>query len=255
MTDAEYRKLPGLTATILKAGIKSMLNARHAMTATKDDTPSLRMGRLIHMAVLEPAAFAKSVTTFHGTRRGKAWDDFCADAEGIEIISPDERATISEVVSAIMENADAAHVVAGIQQHEQILQWTDKRYGYAKCRVDGICANYWLELKTTRNAELDAFERQSAALGYYVQLGWYTLGLAANNLPTECRIITVETSAPYDVVVYRPDDLLIEEGQKKAIEIATRIRECEASGVWPGVAPGLRVLSLPTWMEPEIVLT
>lgn len=255
MTHEKYTALPGITATAIKAGAKSMLNARYSMTHGREDTPSLELGRLVHMRVLEPKRYAESVAVYDGARRGKEYDAFLRDNESREIITQSMDDKLMAIAIALMSNKDANPYISNLVESERVVQWSGKCYGCAKCRIDGVGKDYCIELKTTADASLRAFENQCARLGYHLQLGWYSLGIESAGLPKEMRVITVETSPPYHVVVYRPDDYLVDLGAKKAVKIATEIRKCIESGEWPGLADGLRVLSLPTWMEPEIDMT
>ena len=57
MTYEEYAELPGINATSIKAGVKSMLHMHHCMTGGgHKETPALRWGKLVHLAVLEPGS-------------------------------------------------------------------------------------------------------------------------------------------------------------------------------------------------------
>ena len=89
----DYAGAGGINASAIKQGRTGMKHMRLAMTGgVKDDTPAMRMGRLIHAAVLEPDVFNQNAVVFEGkTRRGKAWDEFKAEhAEGW-IVTYDER--------------------------------------------------------------------------------------------------------------------------------------------------------------------
>ena len=61
--------------------------------------------------------------------------------------------------------------------------------------------------------------------------------------------INIETSAPYDVTVDEVYNEACAEGLRKAIEIATKYRECEQTGVFSGVRDYIARMTLPEWYK------
>lgn len=240
----KYLARPGINATALKAGALSMLHMREVMTGRgKPDTPSLKWGRIVHRAVLEPDKWKDSFAVYDGRRAGKKWEAFEAEHTGLEIVKPDQAAALEMLVDSVRSNADAARLLAGCTP-EVTVTWQSERYGEAKARVDGLADDYSVEFKTTRAIKPESFERQCANLEYKIQLGWYSIGLGPR-IKSQW-VIAVENVRPFDCVVYRVDDQLIEVGRDKAIKLAERYRECERVRRFPGCQgeQGPRVLSL-----------
>jgi hypothetical protein len=107
-----------------------------------------------------------------------------------------------------------------------------------------------VDVKTTSaGADYNTFSRQAASLNYHVSAAWYCHLAGLNGLPP-CRFywIAVEVAPPYAVAVYEihPDALDLGVGMMNdALEL---IAQCEDAGVWPGYAPEVQCLNLPSWV-------
>lgn len=252
----DYALLPGLNASSIKHGVKSML---HMKAARDGELPkgskALRWGKLIHSAILEPEMLFQRVEVWEGDRKyGKLWDSFLADCGGSDewIVSREEQSALQRMSNAVHANSDAHWLIEGTK-HEMVFQWKDPLYKEAKMRCDGYSERIGLlELKSTSKILPRQFASQCAQLGYDMQLGWYATGIRACGLPCDrVAIIAVESSAPYCVVYYDVPDALIAKGAEKAIAIARAYRCCEGTGHFPGVADERQILELPDWAEEE----
>ena len=236
MTYEEYAALPGTNATSIKACVTSMLHMRQVMTGkSKDETPALRWGRLVHKAVLEPETYGVTVSVWEGGRRaGKDWTAFVDEAGGKEwIVKADENATLLEMIAAVHGNTDAHRLIA-TSEHEKTVLWEG---GKARLDMDGDV--WFADLKTT--ARIDGFGRQFFNLGYDIQFGWYAHGVGAER----AYAIVLESAAPFDCVVYRIPDHIIDRGKEQAIEIARHYHVCELCGNFPGIGGGETMMDLP----------
>lgn len=255
MNQDEYAKLPGLTASAIKAGTKSMLHMHHAITerGRTEETDSLRWGRLVHAAVLEPDAFAKRSTVWQGGRRsGKEWDAFAADHEPAWIVTASESAKLATMRAALHSNSDAQRVIRWAKT-EQALQWTDTLYGAGKALCDGITENAsgvsLVEYKTTSKIAPYGFAAQAYGLGYHLQLAWYAHGIksALGKYPSNVWLIAQEAKPPFDVVVYNVPTALLFSAYEKCVQIAARYRVHEMAGTFPGVADQVLTFELPSY--------
>lgn len=251
----EYAAHPGINASAIKAGKKSMLAMRHAITSagTRTETPALKLGRIIHARLLDRTL----PVVWNGRRAGKEWDKFAADNDGSDIVTADELDQISACVQRVRDDAIAGPLLDGCI-YEASVFWTGKAYGEAKARPDAYNATrrILIDVKTTRDASIGAFVRQAFNLQYHVQMAWYRIGLEAAGVSvTDTYVIAVEPQPPFDVVVYRYDEAALEQGAADAVKIASEYRACCAAGKWPGCGGGeLRALGLPTWAVADIEL-
>jgi len=251
MTHSDYLNLPGINATSIKQGAVSMLHMRHAMTEpSKPATAAMTMGTLTHSAVLEPTSLLTLAAVWDGgAKRGGAYTGFCAAHPGKIIVTPDELANAKGMMDAVRSNKTARDLLDGCQ-FETTIQWARDGYGTAKCRPDAIKPGCLIDLKTIRSIERRAVERQALSLGHDIQMGWYGLGVSESvhdDVAGNSWLIYVESSPPYDVLPMLCGHDVIERGLRKAVQIATQYRECEATGIFPGVATERDVWSLPDW--------
>src|SRR5690606_13913347 len=84
---------------------------------------------------------------------------------------------------------------------------------------------------------------------YHVQAAFYLDGLRANGIDVEPEPvhIVVEKSPPFDVVVYRIPEHVVELGRRTYRGWLERLVECRTTGQWPGRAEGEVELVLPEW--------
>ena len=243
----DYAALPGINASAIKAGQISMLHMHQVMLGKpQPESPAMRWGRLIHLAILEPARYGQVVSVWGGGRRaGGEWAQFVEDAGGPEwIVTAEENGDLLCMAAAVHGNREAHRIVAGTQ-HEVNLTWQGAHYGAGKGRIDMYDATKAMlaDLKTT--ARIGSFERQFFNLGYDLQFGWLTEGTGA----THRYAIAVESVPPYDVVVYSVPQQVIDTGRERAIAIASEYRSSEAAGCFLGVsgAESIKELAVPGW--------
>lgn len=257
MTPEEYRAVPAINATAIKAGAKSMLHMHHALTTGKDPTPAMRWGTLLHGQLLQP--YAKPVVVYDGVRRGAAWDAFKASHDGAEILS------VSEHAKLVAEQADVRNAVQMIRthpeafatldgcQHEHAITWEEPGIGLCKALVDAWKPGTLVEVKTARTIDERGFWSASWSMGYHLQLAWYMRGLRANGHKVErAVVIAQESSAPFDVAVYDADPALLAFGEKECLRIAREYRMAEQRRHFPGAHPVRRQLLPPAWADEQL---
>jgi hypothetical protein len=252
MTGAEYDAMPGIHYSTLKHVARSPLHYRHALTHdTQPDTDAMLLGRVADYATLEPEKLATHVAVWAGRRAGKAYEAFCLEHRGKDIIKR-EAYEIAMMIAESARKAGGKMLTGGAAQ--VVLQWTDAEFGLAlKGRLDYLSRGYGiLDLKTTADASALAFGRRAASLQYPVQAAMYTDGAEANGygvLPY--TILAVESRAPFAATTYvvTPDQL--DQGRETYRGWLRTVKECTDRGEWPAYSPG--VLQLPRWAtaEPE----
>lgn len=257
MTFNEYRASDGLNWSSLKHMQDSPLAFRHSMDNERDDTSSMLMGRATHTAVLEPDRFRLEYVVYDGkVRRGKEWDAFQAANEGKDILKEDEYGACLAMRDAVRSHAIAADLLAGAQVEKSVF-W--HRAGHpCKARIDAhnVDLRTLVDLKTTREPGR-WFASQAAKLQYHAQLAWYWDALAAEGTPpVQTKIIAVQNSAPYQVVVYDVPGYVLDQGRKVFEPLFERFLSCSKSGNWYG--PGedesgaIEIeLQLPAWAVDE----
>lgn len=250
-----YRVAPALNWSLLKTISKSPLHFRHRRDNPRPDSPTFRVGRAVHAAILEPERFEREWVVYAGRRAGKAWAAFFEEHEGCEILNQTEYDTVVAMASAVRSRPDLAAVLEdGLA--EVSLLWHERFRGYDlifKARADWIYhdGDSWvvLDLKTTRDVEARSFGRDAARLMYHGQLAHYAEGLSATlgGAPVRAELLVVETEAPHDCGLYRLDDVALQCGRARREQLLSRYAACVESGEWPGQLPEPGYLLLPTW--------
>ena len=239
-TRLEYDSEPGLNASKIIPGLKSMRHMKWFMDRRSPDSPQMRFGRLVHAAVLEPEAF-ESYPVWSGRRSGKCWDAFLAENDTTEIITEAEKARISHAKGSIYSDHRAREYLDGLKEISAL--WGCEHGSY-KARLDVLSeGNYICDLKLTSDPSPTWFKRQATRMNYHVRMGFYQDGVKAitgHRLPV--YIIAVEDKPPHDVVVYEYDDAALEIGRLKVERVLNDYYKALESGYWPGYCEGVYTL-------------
>lgn len=250
---ADYCALPALNWSTLKEIARSPKHYRHRVNVPREDRPSLALGRAAHTAVLEYARWEADYTVYPGkTRRGKEWDAFKTQHEGMTILTRDQALSALEIRQAVRSSPLAMKYLTTFTP-EVTLTWTDPGTGFpCKARIDALSeidGRYWIEdLKTAQSIEMRVFGGAAARYGYHSQLAWYERGARACGLDVAGRgIIAVESEAPYDVGVFTVDEDTLFAGGEECDELVARVHECFTRNDWQGRYAAEEPLQLPAW--------
>lgn len=237
-----------------------------------EDTANLRVGRAVHSAVLEPDLFASEFiypdqcaeTTKKGDRCSKngavcvggAW--FCgihapagAAQDARTVISYGDYQVCLAVRDAVRRHPIVRDLLGQVGDNELSAVWDHAEAGVrCKLRADKVCADLGivLDLKTTKDASLDAFTRSIYNFGYHRQGAFYSDGLAAHSVEVgHFLFIAVEKEPPYGVAVYRLSDEALRAGRDQLRPLLATYRHCEETGEWPGYPEHIQDIGLPRW--------
>lgn len=193
------------------------------LSPPREQTPAMRMGELVHLAVLEPDLYRTEVGAL---------------PKGL-----DRRTKILGITEAV--KAVAGPLLAGATVEESI-HW--ERAGVAcKSRIDGRNGGVVFDLKTTTDAT--AFKREAFRYRYHVQAAFYLDALrACGEIAERFAFIVVEKTAPYLSTVFWADDDVIDAGRSEYLRDLAVYRDCLETDYWPGLASEQH-LTLPAWME------
>lgn len=262
---AEYLEIPGVSITRLKEIDRSPMHYRHRLAHPKQSKP-LTFGRAAHVAVLEPGRFDRDHAVWRrrtdsgnlAPRNGKHFEAFKAGVGHREIITEDEHNAALALQQAVRANPDVEPFLAS-GDPEVVLRWQisgiDCR-GRADwmTRVDGrLCL---VGLKSARDCRPRVFGRQAGQLGYHLQWAFYrdAVRTITGEDPRMIEIVA-ESEAPHASVVFEVPDEVMQRGFDEYMRLLERLAECERNNYWPGPAPGIQAVELPSWVygEEEIV--
>lgn len=132
---------------------------------------------------------------------------------------------------------------------EHTILWTDAGVTL-RCRPDWMTTDraVILSLKTSHNAEPDAFTRTLLNLGYDVQCAFEMAAVEAltGQVPRYLWIV-VEPEPPYAVSLVGPSPMLLELGRAKYQRALTLWRDCLARDVWPAYPERIAYVEPPAW--------
>lgn len=269
----EYLRWNAASASRLKALRQSPAHLRAEIDCPKEPTPEMRLGTLLHSAIIEPAKFfAEHVALpdfasglrdekgnlYKSPKATNKYRDLVADWQrenpGLTVIDADEYALIVSVAVAVKAhpavNAILANTPEGWREVSYI--WTDKETGVrCKARADIFCEalDMLLDFKSTANASKPAFTRTIINFGYHHQADFYLGGCAALGKPIESFVfVPFEKTLPFAAAPYRLRDEALELAHKQNRDALRQYAECLETGEWPAYSPEIEDISVPDWM-------
>jgi len=254
MTYEQYAALDGVNWSSLKNMEDSPLHYKHRLDSKEDtDTTGRSMGRLLHTLVLEPHNFGDGYAIYPGpTRRGKEWDAFKAENAGKTILKENELVEVRAQAAAVRAHPEVAPLLVGAETEKTIV-WNEPRHGIrCKSRLD-----LWnpklatlVDLKGCQTTDPRRFGQMAARMGYFAQLAHYyqAVALGLRRAVYDVLIVAVETSAPYDVAVFKLEDQDLEVGRIYVDDYLDKLKACLDSGVWPGRCPTRQRIQLPSYI-------
>lgn len=240
MDETEYHALTALSSGQIKNLLISPKNwLFQTFEAPEKETPTLRFGKLFHMAILEPKKFALNAYILpDGDGRSKEVKEAKANAPSTAIVmSRDEYEQILAMRKSMFEHPQAK-VIFDIPQNQTEVTILFNANGYAaKTRIDayeiyeenGRRKAIAYDLKTTDDISQWGFSKSIADYGYHIQAAWYCLALSyalgIDFVDVSFKIIAVKKNGDNDCIRGRLNDASIEVGFEK-IKIALEKFRC-----------------------------
>ena len=265
ISNEEYRKRDGVSSSDLKKMMKSMAHYKYYKENPEDsDTPAFLFGRAYHKLMLEPddfeTEFIVSPKFDKRTKEGKAaYEDFLVKAEGKDVIDEETYQKLLEMKEALYATPFVKFFIKG--EHEKSFFWKDAETGIeCKCRPDSYGMvkdnNVCVDLKTTTNAETDAFMRDAVKFGYDIQAYHYCEGLKATyGKDFKFLFIAQEKTAPYLVNVLEADDYFMRSGKELRKTLLEKYKKALETDVWEGYmteSSGVNSLTVPAWIRDSL---
>jgi hypothetical protein len=254
MSHQAYNETKALNYSGAKQILISPCHYQAWLKEERVESPALKLGRLVHLASLEPLVFDKTVRlapTWDGrTTEGKAIKKaFLATLnEGEEYLDQeemDEVMSIAEAAQAGIESI-ASTIPDAARLREQVV--TGKHEGAnIKGRPDLILhhadGGAIIDIKTTMDASADSFSKDVAKYKYHLQAAFYLHMTGAKRF----YFVAVEKKAPFDWAVYELDAEALESGKRMMTSACLTYRECSLYNNWPGYSKEVQTITLPKW--------
>lgn len=252
-------------------GLKLMAKSPAHFFALKRDTrrpPDVQRGgqlegELAHCATLEPLEYAFRYAIGPDVSRAtKEWKAFEAGNPGRVCIKPAQHAAAMAQAASIRSHPELAKLLA-VGDSEVSAFWHDPATGVlCQCRpdhaspigTDTMPGVILVDVKTYSDASPQEFERQVARKRYHWQAAWYSDGYAiAAGVPVVGFVfVAVETEWPYASCAVMLDEDSLDIARREIRPLVERYHQCNASGVWPGYAPGIEQITLPAWYAARV---
>jgi hypothetical protein len=203
--DSEY-----VTNSMLGKLKRSPKHLAHYLKYGSGSSQALDFGRAFHLCILEEEKFSKEVALYQGRRAGKEWVEFKNNHKEFLIINQTEFDTLRRMRDSIISNQIARDLIANCKK-EVPMVWQDEETGvWCKGKADGVADDYLLDLKTTREPNLDNFKRSAMKYGYDRQSAFYLDGFKRR----EFWFICIEKESPNNLVIASCSNEFINKGRE-----------------------------------------
>lgn len=211
MTESEYRSHPALNASRFKAFIRSPYHFLNQVEV--EQTEAMRIGTAIHMALLEPELYLKSIAFMpecdRRTKEGKQIAKDFEDANSDKLIlKSDSSQIVSRSVVAVTSNPEWHKLIENKINRETIII-TDLFGNECKGKVDIIDLKskiIW-DIKTCQDASPEKFRYEVQDRMYWVQQAFYKMLVERHYQETfNCGFIAVETTEPSTSAFYEVEE-------------------------------------------------
>jgi hypothetical protein len=256
MSDDAYHSRPELSSTGARRLLPEFKGSPAKFIWEKSHprtTKAYDIGHAVHAKVLgvglQAVAYPDDVLASNGaasTNAAKAWAEEQRD-NGFVPMKSVEVHVINRITEAVLANPDARQVLEMPHRETSIFS-TSPEGVPVRARFDiygGVSA---ADLKTTTDATPRGFNKHVVEYGYFVQEAWYrdVHRFETGEEMDSFKLIAVETTGPYQVVVYELDVIYRDIGRKLAREARDIYQRCIDAGEWPGIEGEL--LGPPNWM-------
>lgn len=261
MTEKEYRAHPAISRSELAKMSESPEKFKYYREHPEAPTPALIFGQLFHAMALQPetvkSEFAVAPVVDKRTKAGKEeLAAFERENSGKTIVTAEMYQQAEEMTAALYGNGYARKLLYG--EKEVPFFWTDELTGEeCKCRADCLTQTeknlVIVDLKTTDNANTDAFARSAIKYQYDFQAAMYSEGVKANTGKNPLFVfIAIEKKPPYAVNILQADELFVKRGYDLFREYIGMYHSCKETGIYwgyTGVFNQINTITLPPYLK------
>lgn len=237
----EYHARPELSHSNLKvlADSPRTFHAQFiAKTMPQKQSAEMRIGTLLHAAILEPDKFKsmfaippKEVLNADGHRKGAAYKLWQSSVGDREIISQDDADTIDAMAEALYASP-ASQWLRIPGENEVKLLWEFDGVPL-RSMLDRLCENWIIDIKTTRHGGIREYQREAIRLRYFQQASFYIdAAQCADGRSRDFCQVVIESCKPHRVFQCEFSAELIDYGRNEYRKAIAKYKECMASGCW-----------------------
>ena len=264
MTEQEYRKHPAISRSELFKISESPEKFKYYQEYPEEPTPSLIFGQLFHAMALQPETVSEQFVIdpkiSKKSNAGKdEWKAFLEENKDKTIVTADMYQQATEMCEALSRNEFVQKLLKG--EKEKVFFWDDDLTGEpCKCRTDCLTELgdnlIIVDIKSTENAETEAFMRSAIKYGYDFQSAMYSKGVEVNTGKKPLFVfIAIEKKPPYAINILQADKLLIRRGYDLFREYLGIYHDCKTTDNWYGYLGKfnqINNLALPAYLAKEV---
>jgi exodeoxyribonuclease VIII len=248
-TRQEYDSVKALNYSGMKHLLRSPRHYIEYVNAESKDSKALRVGRMVHEAVLQPDVFSKYVIApdvKRNTKEGKAVyeaflstlaaDATIADSEEMELA-----VNVSNSIKALMQRQNIVMI-----ESEAMFLSEDSGVPL-KCSIDMIAEDGFIyDLKTTDEATPRAFLRTVLQFKYHLQAYVYSTIYERERAirPKGFRFIVVEKEPPFEAAIFQLGPELNTDAVFLYEQCLKTFKSCQAMDSWPGYPTEVQMVDL-----------
>ena len=264
MTEREYREHPAISRSELFKIAESPEKFKYYREHPEEPTPSLIFGQLFHAMALQPETvndlFAVAPNVDRRTKAGKeAFAEFESESQNKTVVTADMYLQATEMCEALSRDEFVSKLLKG--KKEKVFFWNDDLTGEpCKCRTDCLTELgdnlIIVDLKSTENADTEAFMKSSIKYGYDFQSAMYSKGVEVNTSKKPLFVfIAIEKKPPYAINILQADELFLRRGYDLFREYIGIYHDCKQTDTWYGYLGKfnqINNLALPSYLAKEI---
>lgn len=253
LPDEAYHRIGAVSSHMVISGLKSLRKAHAYYHKTFKPTPAFELGRLTHLAILEPDRYNQIVIeTDLPDRRVKAYKDAVAANPGKTILVKKDAQMIRDMKKAVYANALAPKTLVGGRTEVTVFVIDPITKLPLKGRIDYVSKkeDYLLDYKTAAQIQSPFFENDSCRYGYHLQAAFYLMLMNLVGKKIEHYFLLAQEKSDdvdYDCILYKIGFETLEKGESLVNALLPKIEESFRTNFWPGYSSDYEILSLPEW--------
>jgi exodeoxyribonuclease VIII len=246
ITDDEYNAIPALRATELKVFARSAAHFKAYQLKKREETESLRMGKLIHLRCLQPDVYKKHmVISPKFDRRTKDGKMAAAEFEAkltpeTIIVTEDEDKKLRDIRASFWEYLKHKRDIWDSITHVERAGVATVRGVPCKIKPDmfrfdeSLLLQQMWDLKSTQDASESAFIRSIYNFGYHLQAAFYAVvaeeitGFAFDKF----TFLAIETEAPYAIREFELSETAMHHAKSVVYQKLEYFACCQAMDLW-----------------------
>lgn len=244
-----YDGIQALNYSGAKELLKSPAHYQAYLNQEREETKALRMGSLIHCAVLQPELLNEKFITApevdRRTKEGKeAYAAFQSSLKpGMTVVSAEESAECHLIAARAKAALERMEVVF---DKSELMFTTDYNGVQLKCAIDGVTTDYLWDIKTTEDASPAGILKAIRAYRYNLQAYFYRLcyETAFGVRLSGFRFLFIEKQPPFATAVVEIGPELMSYAVSDFEKAVALYRECVTLNHWPAYGDEVQVIDI-----------